>query len=132
MEFVKLLLLFLRGKVIFACGHSSSLRGQVREGEHDLSWNLILTPWKAAGSVCVRCAIAASIDCCSCPGKIYPGDPVALYGLRSEGIDWERATRVVESVVGCLRWNCCPCGGFYAGNWTTDGFQGHNFASHAA
>ncbi len=74
--------------------------------------------------MCSKCAIEASIDCCYCSKKIYPEDPIALYSVTSGGINWEKATKVgEEQVIGCLRSDCCTSGGFFAGYWSTKGFQ---------
>lgn len=62
---------------------------------------------------CIRCAV------CGLP--ICPGDGVALYHNSSPDI-LPSATVIGDSVLGCMRWNCCPSGGFYAGNWMLDGF----------
>jgi hypothetical protein len=57
-----------------------------------------------------------------------PGDGVALYGKGSTGIH-ESATILDDGVsaVGCLRWDCCPSGGFFAGSWTEEGFKPADF-----
>jgi hypothetical protein len=65
----------------------------------------------------------SAIRCCLCGYGIVEGDGVALYHKNSSGINKEVATFVGDSVVGCLLWDCCPSGGFYAGNWTLDGFK---------
>jgi hypothetical protein len=63
------------------------------------------------------------IHCCLCGLPIVPGDPVALYG-GGEDIKLDIATVLSGgSIVGCLRWDCCPSGGFFAGHWTENGFQ---------
>ncbi len=64
--------------------------------------------------MCIRCAL------CGLP--IFPGEGVALYG-GGGGLRLDIATRVGDSVIGCLRWDCCPSGGFFAGHWTEDGFK---------
>jgi len=65
---------------------------------------------------------AASCRCALCGLIIMPGDPVALYGPSSE-FKRERVTRVRSGVLGCLRWDCCPSGAFFAGHWTGKGLR---------
>lgn len=109
-------------KGTFSCGHEANLKGGVRSDDHDFAWDMY--PSKARTSICPTCAIEASILCCFCEKRIYPGNPVAVYGKTSGGINWDIATTVGEDqVIGCLRWKCCPSGGYYAGKWTADGFK---------
>lgn len=64
------------------------------------------------------------IRCPVCGFGILPGDPVALYDL--VGIDRRMNNiKIIQgkSVLGCLRRNCCPTGGFFAGHWTRSGFK---------
>lgn len=70
----------------------------------------------------------STIRCCFCGGEIMPDDGVALYGKGSTGIH-ESATILEdgESVIGCLRWDCCPSGGFFGGYWTEKGFKAADF-----
>lgn len=75
---------------------------------------------------CPDCVLARYrkhvIKCALCGLHIVPGEGVALY---SPGPDMhqEYATRVGDSVIGCLRWDCCPSAGFFAGNWSEVGFK---------
>ncbi|MDD5165399.1 MAG: hypothetical protein PHG25_02580 [Candidatus Pacebacteria bacterium] len=62
------------------------------------------------------------IRCAVCGLPICPGEGVALYSIESPGIRKEIATIVDDAVIGCLRWSCCPSGGFFAGHWTEKGF----------
>ena len=64
-----------------------------------------------------------AIRCCFCGYTIITGEGVALYHKSSRGINKEAATYVGENVIGCLNWDCCPCGAFFAGHWTANGFQ---------
>jgi hypothetical protein len=61
-------------------------------------------------------ALRDMIRCALCGLSISPGDPVALY-LDDGSFKKEWSTRHGVSVIGCLRWNCCPSDGFFAGNW---------------
>ena len=63
------------------------------------------------------------IRCAMCRLYIQPGDGVALYDYESLGLHLDIATRVGSAVIGCLRMACCPSGGFFAGNWSVDGFK---------
>ena len=64
------------------------------------------------------------IRCALCGLPIFPGDPVALYHRKSEGLQFEVASFTEkDAAIGCLRWDCCPCGGFFAGHWTENGFR---------
>jgi hypothetical protein len=64
-----------------------------------------------------------AIRCALCGTGIIPGEGVALYHLSNPIPHLELATRVGESVIGCLGWNCCPSGAFFAGHWTEEGFR---------
>lgn len=57
------------------------------------------------------------IRCCSCRLPIFPDGPVALYS--SGPIFKDIGTRISEDgpYMGCLRWDCCPSGGFFSGHW---------------
>ncbi len=77
--------------------------------------------------LCPECTLALFkkhiIRCALCGLRIAPGEGVALYSARSQDIKRDIATLVGEdSVIGCLRWDCCSSGGFFAGNWSEDGF----------
>lgn len=64
------------------------------------------------------------IRCSLCGLPIFPGNGVALYHESSEGLKHKDVSvRVGESYIGCLRWDCCPSGGFFAGHWSEDGFK---------
>jgi hypothetical protein len=62
--------------------------------------------------------LAVTIRCALCGLPIVPGRPVAVYSPRSKGLRLDIATRDGNSVLGCMRWDCCPSGAFYAGHWT--------------
>lgn len=71
--------------------------------------------------LCPRCHFErmkdGAIRCCLCGGSILPDDGIALYAATSAGVH-ETATIIDGSAVGCLRMDCCPSGGFYAGTWS--------------
>jgi hypothetical protein len=63
------------------------------------------------------------IRCALCGLPIFPGEGVALYSRASSQYK-SIATKVGKNFIGCLRWECCPSGGFYAGHWTGEnGFR---------
>ncbi len=74
-----------------------------------------------------------SIRCALCGTGITPGDGVAIYSYKTspEGKEQEAnphfrmdlATKIGGNVVGCIRWDCCPSGGFFAGHWGDQGFE---------
>jgi hypothetical protein len=61
--------------------------------------------------------------CVLCGLPIFPGEGVALYSEKSPDLMLKQGTKVGESYIGCLRWDCCPSGGFFAGHWTEEGFK---------
>ncbi len=61
--------------------------------------------------------------CALCGHVICPGDGVALYGDDSTLPYKHVSTKVDNSFVGCMRRDCCPAGGFFAGHWTDHGFR---------
>lgn len=78
--------------------------------------------------LCPDCALEIfrreSIRCVLCGLAILPGHPVACYG-GGEGLRTDIATRTDKGDwLGCLRWNCCPSGGFFAGHWNGKKFIG--------
>lgn len=84
----------------------------------------------AAGTECPECFFETTkkhtIRCCLCGGSIMPGEGVAIYNARSEGIN-ETATLFGGGAIGCLRMSCCPSAGFFAGHWSEDGFEAADF-----
>jgi ribosomal protein S27E len=70
-----------------------------------------------------------TIRCALCGHFILPGEGVALYlrdSVPRSPQKWQTPfTHSDEriSVIGCLRMDCCPTGGAFAGHWTTDGFR---------
>ncbi len=104
----------------YACGHAGAERFAVsiygertKEVEQEERCPECFVAWMRG--FCIRCAL------CGLP--IFPGEGVALYAPRGEGLRLDIATRVEDSVIGCLRWDCCPSGGFFAGYWTENGFK---------
>ena len=61
--------------------------------------------------------------CALCGHVICLGDGVALYG-DNDALPYKHvSTKVGDAFVGCMRWDCCPSGGFFAGHWTEEGFK---------
>lgn len=80
-----------------------------------------------------------TIRCAACRLSILPGEGVAIY-LNDEHFDQTIAHKIQEGdvvrVLGCLRMDCCPTGGYFAGHWTEQGFkpafdEGRSAASEA-
>ncbi len=112
-------------KVPYACGHIDSAKfrhdfyGEVREPTDEVF---------AAREKCGECMLASVkefvIRCGACGFAILPGDPVALYvDAHHFSIVWKKIVREPPRVVGCMRWGCCPSGGFFAGHWSESGFE---------
>lgn len=103
----------------YACGHRDSRRFQIS------AYGMESVKIKNAEQ-CADCFIKHvkkhTIFCALCGLPIMEGDGVALYDADNDCIRPE-AHRIGNSVIGCLRWDCCPSAGFYAGYWTEDGFN---------
>lgn len=67
----------------------------------------------------------AAITCAYCDDVIFRGDPVSTYFPASELPEgfMEHATRTPMGFVGCMGWDCCPTGGFFAGHWVGNGVR---------
>ena len=77
--------------------------------------------------ICPECfalkVSASAIRCCKCGKTILAGDSVSLYPKNSEGVDDEIAEYIETSAIGCMKIDCCPSAGFFAGHWTANGFK---------
>lgn len=106
-------------KRTYACGHRDSRRFRVSVFGKE-------TKVIKQNATCPACFIEETkkhtIFCALCGLPIMPGDPVALYDDDNDNIR-DEATHLGNSVLGCLRWNCCPTAGFLAGCWTKEGFE---------
>jgi hypothetical protein len=69
------------------------------------------------------------IHCALCGLPIIPGDGVAIYSSDTPEVNPEFATsHKTGGVYGCMRWDCVPCGAFFAGNWMgKNGFVRYKF-----
>ena len=129
----------VRGEMVtFDCGHTGHAEfyhdayGEtviLKQGRHD------------------RCGVCSaeelkqiSARCALCEHIILPGGGVALYAFEEKVFPSEKVRswfQFVEhdathkSVIGCMRGDCCPSGGFYAGTWTEDGFR-HAFPNRVS
>ncbi len=74
------------------------------------------------GQCCVEWFRSITCRCALCGLVILPGDAVALY-RPSRKFKKERVTEVKSGVLGCMRWDCCESGAFFAGHWTGEGFK---------
>lgn len=106
----------------YPCGHTGYSRFTVflfgREAEVD----------SKQSPMCHKCTVAFlqehTIRCAACGADIAPGSPVALYSDSSKSLGRRDVGRKVgNSWIGCMLWDCCPSGGFYAGHWTARGFM---------
>jgi hypothetical protein len=104
----------------YSCGHSGAVWFVMDLfGEHSKRFK--------DNPRCPECEIVRwkkhCIKCASCGLIITPGDAVALYHESSPGLLVQTAKKVGDSYIGCMRWDCCPCGGFFSGYWTENGFK---------
>lgn len=76
---------------------------------------------------CPDCQVAEMKEvtrrCALCGLPIMPGSPVALYAGPASSFTKEWTTKVARYAMGCMRWDCCPSGGFFAGHWTGKEFR---------
>lgn len=112
--------------VRWACGHDAPARfrhdfyGTVREPKDEVF---------EEKEDCGDCMLALNerfvIRCVLCGHAIFPGEPVAAYGDdRRFKKTWKTyADEERTVVIGCMRWDCCPSGGFFSGTWTGRGIK---------
>ena len=101
----------------YACGHQGLV------AFHANLWGTHVAPTKFALSQrekCPDCMFThlrpALIRCALCGHAIMPGQPVAL--CSGGKLREEIATRTPDgSFICCMRRECCPSGGFFAGFW---------------
>jgi|GEM_PF-1661409 len=63
------------------------------------------------------------VRCSSCGRPIMPSSQVALYAGSSPGLKFRNVgIKHRGQYIGCMRADCCPSGGFFAGHWSEDGF----------
>lgn len=64
------------------------------------------------------------IRCARCGHFILPGQDVAVY-FSGRGLKKKWSTRTPDGgYIGCMRWECCPTGGLFAGRWLgREGFK---------
>jgi hypothetical protein len=73
--------------------------------------------------------------CALCGSVIMPSDPVAKYKINTANRKFlTDANTLGDDCIGCLRNDCCPSGGFFAGHWdgkkVVDQFGGQILAAH--
>lgn len=115
----------LSDKVVsYGCGHDGPLEYL------GIFFGQEMRPTEAAlqkREKCPACVIEPlrqeAIHCALCGLAILPGEPVALYAGPKSAFRKEPGWVVKHDgqAVGCLRCDCCPSGGFFAGHW--DGRQ---------
>lgn len=105
----------------YPCGHRAP-----KFFDYDIFGRIIQTRRDEPAPKCPDCILAemASVFCrCALCGQvIHPGEPVALYAP-SRKFRREWVTEVKAGVIGCLGWDCCPSGGFFAGHWLKGKFR---------
>lgn len=111
------------GVVSCDCGHM---------GYESFELHLLGVTYTISGSKrCPNCTIEYFIKdvirCASCGLPILPDEPIALYGLEGKHHPWtcyiSKEGEPSKSVIGCLRWECCDSGAYFAGHWSVDGFR---------
>jgi len=106
-------------KVAYRCGHEGPKQyvGHFYGEEMEPSPEILKTREK-----CPDCQMTEMrpliIRCAQCGLPIFPGAPVALYAGPAAAFTKAWSTMHEGQYVGCLRWDCCPSGGFFAGHWT--------------
>lgn len=108
------------GKRRYACAHSGA-----KSFALDVYGEITKTiKQKEECPICMQARYQKHVvRCALCGLGIAPGDGVALYGADSLDVHLEWATRINNSVIGCMRWDCCPSGGFFVGNWSEAGLK---------
>lgn len=112
--------------VLWGCGHEAPARYR-----HNF-YGTRLEPKDEVFEKRERCGDCAHgwfgtcvIRCVLCGHAIFPGEPVAVYrDMRRFRKAWKTyADREKTAVIGCMRGNCCPSGGFFCGHWTGEGID---------
>lgn len=118
-------------EVDYTCGHrfarsfAHNLYGQVYDIDDKL-----LASRRHCGACLLEMTRAKVIRCALCGRVILPGDGVAVYD-DDPGFNRAWVTSLsgatTPTVIGCIRMDCCPSGGFYAGNWSGEQVITPNF-----
>lgn len=98
----------------YSCGHIGPRAYRIR------IWGMEFKPTHKVR--CPDCDLKkiqeVAIRCCLCGFPILPGDGVALYDADSIAEKNYPIKLLGNSLaIGCMRWNCCPSGGFFSGYW---------------
>lgn len=109
----------------YRCGHRGARKYLIH------LWGEQFTPGSKK-SICPACALdelqRTAVRCCLCGFPILPGAPVAVYDLQSvKPKDYPFAIEDGKYAVGCLRWDCCPSGGFFDGHWNGKSVDRYKF-----
>ena len=115
------------------CGHTGPAHFRIKIWDDTLEFKVPESVIKKSGTkehvagICPECFAVkigqTAIRCCKCGKTILIDDPVSLYPKGSDVVNNDIAEYAEEYAIGCLRIECCPSGGFFAGHWTTIGFK---------
>lgn len=106
---------------LYKCGHEGLAKFMINAGG-DLT--KVIDDAEHCPACFSKILKSGSIRCGICGLPIFPGQAVALYADAGEGINRRYATVVNDDcVIGCMRRDCCPTGGYFAGYWTGEAFQ---------
>ncbi len=111
------------GRQVYACGHEDADRFDLElYGERQRFNDAYFKDKPYCGDCLLKFVMEGSIRCAACGLIIRDDDPVALYSS-GDGLGRYPSTLVDGQYVGCMRWDCCPSGGFFSGHWTSQGFK---------
>lgn len=105
----------------YACGHKGSRKFSISLFGGKLK---TISQKRHCSNCFLNLLKKVAIRCAVCGFGIMPGDGVAVYSAENEFLAGVMYTKTEnKGVIGCMRMNCCPTGGFFAGHWTENGFK---------
>ena len=114
-------------EVEYLCGHRHAERFTLNMfGETFMPKSTTVAKRKLCSECQLERLKKVIIRCAACGFVIWPGEGVAVYAdSRKFNKDWKTTIGdgKKKGVIGCLRWDCCPSGGFFAGHWMGDHFE---------
>lgn len=114
--------------IVAGCGHPSA--EEIRM--HVYGADLVVSGIEKCPSCLQHEARQTIIRCVCCGLPIIPGEAVALYRDNGKFRFFRQGTKVEDAFVGCLRFECCPSGAYFAGHWEgRAGFQPCDFSKLA-